>query len=147
MKIVKKAALSKDDEEALKDEIECLQELRHEHIIRLYDVFEEPDYYYLVTEKMMGGELFDRILEKSYYSEKEARQTCGILFEAIKYCHDHRVAHRDLKPENMLLRVSSVAAVGQKKHSQFPSNARCCFVRVQNMISISKLLTLVLPKK
>jgi serine/threonine protein kinase len=69
----------------------------------LYDVFDEPQYYYLVTEKMQGGELFDRIVQKSYYNEKEARDTCKIIFEAIQYCHDRSVAHRDLKPENLLL--------------------------------------------
>ncbi len=55
-------------------------------------------------ETMYGGELFDRIVQKSYYNEKEARATCTILLEAIAYCHDRRVAHRDLKPENLLLR-------------------------------------------
>lgn len=103
IKIVTKAKLSKEDEVALKDEIQVLEELKHKHIIRLYDVFEESQYYYLVTEKMMGGELFDRIVQKSYYNEKEARDVCLILFDAMKYCHDHSVAHRDLKPENLLL--------------------------------------------
>lgn len=103
IKIVTKAKLSKEDEVALKDEIQVLEELKHKHIIRLFDVFEEPQYYYLVTEKMMGGELFDRIVQKSYYNEKEARDVCLILFDAMKYCHDHNVAHRDLKPENLLL--------------------------------------------
>jgi serine/threonine protein kinase len=107
IKIVTKAKLSKEDEVALKDEIQVLEELRHKHIIRLYDVFEEPQYYYLVTEKMMGGELFDRIVQKSYYNEKEARDVCLILFDAMKYCHDHHVAHRDLKPENLLLASES----------------------------------------
>ena len=55
-------------------------------------------------ETMYGGELFDRIVTKSYYNEKEARMTCKILLEAIDYCHERRVAHRDLKPENLLLR-------------------------------------------
>jgi serine/threonine protein kinase len=89
--------LTHEDEVALKDEIEILQELQHPNIIRLYDVFEEKDFYYLVTEKMAGGELFDRIVQKSYYNEKEARDTCVILFKAIQYCHDKQVAHRDLK--------------------------------------------------
>mmetsp|Transcript_22289 Transcript_22289/g.38253 ORF Transcript_22289/g.38253 Transcript_22289/m.38253 type:complete len:233 (-) Transcript_22289:361-1059(-) len=53
---------------------------------------------------MMGGELFDRIVAKSYYNEKEARDVCKILFEAIGHCHKNSVAHRDLKPENLLLR-------------------------------------------
>jgi serine/threonine protein kinase len=59
--------------------------------------------YYLVMERMSGGELFDRIVAKAYYNEKEARDTCKIVLEAVCYCHDERVAHRDLKPENLLL--------------------------------------------
>lgn len=101
-----KSKLSKEDEIALKDEIAVLTELKHKHIIRLYDVFDENQFYYLVTEKMMGGELFDRIVQKSYYNEKEARDVCIILFDAMLYCHKHKVAHRDLKPENLLLTVS-----------------------------------------
>lgn len=99
--------MTSEDEEALKDEIAVLKELQHQHIIRLYDVFDESQYYYLVTEKMSGGELFDRIVQKSYYNEKEARDVCKILFESLRYCHAHKVAHRDLKPENLLLFVST----------------------------------------
>lgn len=54
---------------------------------------------------MRGGELFDRIVSKSFYNEKEARDVCKILFEAIGYCHSKSVAHRDLKPENLLLQA------------------------------------------
>ena len=60
VKVVTKAKLTKEDEIALKDEIQVLKELQHEHIIRLYDVFEEKNYWYLITEQMKGGELFDR---------------------------------------------------------------------------------------
>ena len=60
VKVVTKSKLTKEDEVALKDEITVLKELQHEHIIRLYDVFEERSYWYLVTEQMKGGELFDR---------------------------------------------------------------------------------------
>lgn len=107
IKIVTKAKLTQEDEDALKDEIDVLTELQHPHIIRLYDVFDESQYYYLVTEKMSGGELFDRIVQKSYYNEKEARDVCKILFQALGYCHKRNVAHRDLKPENLLLFVST----------------------------------------
>jgi calcium/calmodulin-dependent protein kinase I len=98
IKIVTKSKLTHEDEVALKDEIDILQELQHPNIIRLYDVFDEKDFYYLVTEKMAGGELFDRVVQKSYYNEKEARDTCIILFKAMEYCHKKQVAHRDLKP-------------------------------------------------
>ena len=117
IKIVTKSKLTQEDEDALKEEISVLKELQHAHIIRLYDVFDEPQYYYLVTEKMSGGELFDRIVQKSYYNEKEARDVCKILFEAMRFCHSHNVAHRDLKPENLLLFVSNFGSVVFRGHS------------------------------
>jgi len=103
VKVITKAKLTEEDDSAFKDEIAVLHELRHENIIRCYDVFDEPKHYYMVTEMMVGGELFDRIVQKSYYNEKEARDVCVILFKAIQYCHQRKVAHRDLKPENLLL--------------------------------------------
>ena len=52
---------------------------------------------------MNGGELFDRVVKKTNYTEKEARDTCKILLETIGFCHGKLIAHRDLKPENLLL--------------------------------------------
>lgn len=95
--------LSEEDEAALLDEVDILKEMKHVHIIRLYDFFTEPSTYYLVMEQMSGGELFDRIVAKAYYNEKEARDTCKILLEAVGHMHKNHVAHRDLKPENLLL--------------------------------------------
>jgi len=103
VKVITKAKLSQEDEDALKDEIHILQTLKHQNIICLYKDYNEPAFYYLVTEMMKGGELFDRIVAKTYYNEKEARDVCKILFEAIAYCHSQGIAHRDLKPENLLL--------------------------------------------
>lgn len=103
IKCVNRKKLSEEDEAALLDEVAILTELDHSHIIRLYDFFPEPNTYYLVMERMSGGELFDRIVAKAYYNEKEARDVCKIVLEAIGYCHENRVAHRDLKPENLLL--------------------------------------------
>mmetsp|Transcript_13915 Transcript_13915/g.15701 ORF Transcript_13915/g.15701 Transcript_13915/m.15701 type:complete len:334 (+) Transcript_13915:68-1069(+) len=103
VKIVTKAKLTREDDLALKDEIGILKQLDHPNIINLYDVFDESEHYYLVTEIMRGGELFDRIVTKTFYNEKEARDVCKILFEALNFCHERDVAHRDLKPENLLL--------------------------------------------
>ena len=103
IKVVHKGELNDEDEQALQDEIAVLNELHHPNIIHLYGVYEDPAHYYLVTEQMRGGELFDRIVQKAYYNEKEARDTCLVLFHAIRYCHSKQVAHRDLKPENLLL--------------------------------------------
>jgi calcium/calmodulin-dependent protein kinase I len=100
---VKKEGLTDEDKDALQVEIKILQEIRHPNIMSLVDHFEEPKMYYLVTELLEGGELFDRIVEKEYYTEKEARDLVKILLSAIKFIHDRNIVHRDLKPENLLL--------------------------------------------
>ena len=51
----------------------------------------------------IGGELFDRITKKTFYSEHDARELCKIILSAIKHLHDREIVHRDLKPENLLL--------------------------------------------
>jgi serine/threonine protein kinase len=90
--------------DALKDEIENLKKVREgPNIVQLYEVFEEEEFCFLVCELMPGGELFDRIIEKKTFSEKEARNACQCVLGALEYMHSKRVAHRDLKPENLLL--------------------------------------------
>lgn len=103
VKIVTKSELTHEDMKGLADEISILKELNHPNIMKLYEVYDEPLFYYLVTELMGGGELFDRIVQKQAYNEREARDVCKVLFDAIGYCHDQNVAHRDLKPQNLLL--------------------------------------------
>eukprot|EP00934_Nitzschia_sp_Nitz4_P002244 Nitzschia sp. Nitz4//scaffold89_size161592//6593//10007//NITZ4_002359-RA/size161592-snap-gene-0.130-mRNA-1//1//CDS//3329559559//2244//frame0 len=104
---VKEVILSKMEsggESTLKDEIAALKMLRGgPHIVRLFDVFEEDDHCFMVMEEMKGGDLLSRIVDKEVYTEREARGVCKILFEAVLYCHNKKVAHRDIKPENLLL--------------------------------------------
>ena len=89
--------------EALFSEVDVLKSLRHPNVVKLYDFFEGTKHYYLVMEKMTGGELFDRIVTKSFYNESDARDLSKILLKAMDHIHDRRIAHRDLKPENLLL--------------------------------------------
>lgn len=78
--------------------------LRNLNVIpRLFEVFEEGAEFYIVTELVQGGELFDRIVSKSHYTEKEARDLVKLFLETMAYMHEADVVHRDLKPENLLL--------------------------------------------
>ena len=97
------------DRDALSDEISNLRAVREgPHIVKLYEeYYEKSTYCYLVLELMDGGELFDRIIEKKTFSEKEARDVTRCMLEALDYMHTKRVVHRDLKPENLLLSVST----------------------------------------
>ncbi|RLN55717.1 hypothetical protein BBJ28_00012413 [Nothophytophthora sp. Chile5] len=98
IKCIKRDGLVAEDIEALTTEVAILKQMNHPNIMILHDFFVEEKFYYLVTEFMEGGELFDRIVEK-----REARDLVKLLLEAIKYCHDANIVHRDLKPENLLL--------------------------------------------
>jgi serine/threonine protein kinase len=103
IKCIKRAQLSSEDLTALVAEVKILREMQHPHIVKLYDVFQEDKYFFLVTEYMPGGELFERIVKKNFYSEREARDLVKVLLDTIAFCHDADVVHRDLKPENLLL--------------------------------------------
>ena len=89
-----RSSLDKDMETALREEIYILSELNHDHIMNLHNVVVTINHYYLVVEYLEGGELFDRIVEKSTYTESEGRDACKVLFEALNYCHSKRVVHR-----------------------------------------------------
>jgi calcium/calmodulin-dependent protein kinase I len=97
VKIIDKTKLDKEDEEALKVEVEILQRVDHPNIVSLRQVYDCPKVFYMVMELMTGGELFDRIVEKEKYTEAEARAVVYKLAQAIKYCHDLGIVHRDLK--------------------------------------------------
>jgi len=103
IKIIDTKIMKPSDIASLQQEISVLSELHHPNIIRLFGTYVEQDTYYLATEKMEGGELLDRIVQKEFYNEKEARDICRILFSAMGYCHSKQIAHRDLKPDNLLL--------------------------------------------
>jgi calcium-dependent protein kinase len=67
------------------------------------EILEDTDNYYIVTEILEGGELFDRIIEVKKFNEEKAAQILKQVLLAINYMHKNNLTHRDLKPENILL--------------------------------------------
>lgn len=100
-----KTTLTQFYETKLRDEVDILSVLHHANIIGLRDVIEEPRFYYLILEKMQGGELFDHVVRKKFATELQVRNVCKMMLSAIAYCHEHSIVHRDIKPENILLTV------------------------------------------
>jgi calcium/calmodulin-dependent protein kinase I len=68
-------------------------------------MYETKKKIYMVMELLSGGELFDRIIEKESYSEKEASQVIKSIVEALAYLHEKGIVHRDLKPENLMYKA------------------------------------------
>lgn len=102
--ISRTADLKAEDVASLQEEVTVLKSIDHPNIIKLYDFYEEKKMYYMVIELMEGGELFERIVKKTFYNEKEARDLIRILLDALAYLHRRNIVHRDLKPENLLLK-------------------------------------------
>ena len=101
IKVIDKKKI-KGKEESLKNEIRALHRLHHPNIVELFEVYEENEKIYLVMDLETGGELFDRIIEKGAYTEKDAADLIKQVLSAVAYMHDNGVVHRDLKPENLL---------------------------------------------
>jgi len=85
------------------NEVRILKAIDHPCVIRLEDVVDTKDYLYIVLELADGGELFDKIVEKTKLDEDVAKIMFYQLASAIRYLHSKNIAHRDLKPENILL--------------------------------------------
>jgi len=81
-----------------------ISKLQHPHVVKYFDFTQDRSHYYIVLEVVAGGELFDRIVQRVYYSEKEARDLVWVLLDVLHHIHGKRIAHRDLKPENLLLK-------------------------------------------
>jgi calcium/calmodulin-dependent protein kinase I len=79
-----------------------MHKVSHKHCVQLFEMFETSKKIYMVLELLTGGELFDRIVEKGSYSEKEASTLVQSIASAIAYLHSIGVVHRDLKPENLI---------------------------------------------
>ncbi|KAK7167750.1 hypothetical protein R3I94_001974 [Phoxinus phoxinus] len=103
IKIVNREKLSESVLMKVEREIAILKLIEHPHVLKLYDVYENNKYLYLVLEHVSGGELFDYLVKKGRLTPKEARKFFRQIISALDFCHSHSICHRDLKPENLLL--------------------------------------------
>ncbi|XP_059414186.1 serine/threonine-protein kinase BRSK2-like isoform X2 [Carassius carassius] len=103
IKIVNREKLSESVLMKVEREIAILKLIEHPHVLKLYDVYENNKYLYLVLEHVSGGELFDYLVKKGRLTPKEARKFFKQIISALDFCHSHSICHRDLKPENLLL--------------------------------------------
>ncbi|XP_060107361.1 calcium/calmodulin-dependent protein kinase type II subunit beta isoform X5 [Heteronotia binoei] len=102
-KIINTKKLSARDHQKLEREARICRLLKHSNIVRLHDSISEEGFHYLVFDLVTGGELFEDIVAREYYSEADASHCIHQILESVTYIHHYAIVHRDLKPENLLL--------------------------------------------
>ena len=79
-----------------------MKTMSHPNIVQIKDCFETEDYFYIVMEKINGGELLDHLVDNCM-SEHEVAIIMHQILSAISYMQENGIVHRDLKPENIML--------------------------------------------
>ncbi|XP_075498341.1 calcium-dependent protein kinase SK5 isoform X1 [Primulina tabacum] len=109
--IPKKKLICAEDYDDVWREIQIMHHLsENPNVVRIKGTFEDVVSIHIVMELCAGGELFDRIIRKGHYSEKEAAKLIKTIVGVVEACHSLGVMHRDLKPENFLFLSSDEEA-------------------------------------
>ena len=105
MKIVDKGHIGQHQVlvDLMEQELEVLQNTDHPHIVRVMELLEDEAKFYIVSELVSGGELYDYIIKKKKLSEKQSASIIKQILLALNYMHKQDIVHRDIKPENILL--------------------------------------------
>mmetsp|Transcript_10074 Transcript_10074/g.13137 ORF Transcript_10074/g.13137 Transcript_10074/m.13137 type:complete len:194 (-) Transcript_10074:105-686(-) len=101
--MITKAKLLEQEQERLEYEVSLMQQIKHPNIVALHSFFDEPQNYFLVMEKMSGGDLLSYLEKVSFFDETQGRNIVKAIIDGVACLHSKNIAHRDLKPENILL--------------------------------------------
>ena len=105
-------AMDSDNKKKVENEIGLLMKTcKCKHVVKLLEVFESKDYYFLVTEYAAGGDLATIIKSKGGFSEEEAKPVFIGVIDGLRELHSMKVVHRDLKPENIVLSEKGKACI------------------------------------
>ncbi|KAJ0409830.1 hypothetical protein P43SY_005724 [Pythium insidiosum] len=108
-KVIRREYLSTANRQAaLKQELSIVQRARHPNLLRVFDVFDEPEQVVIVTERALGGEVLDVLCSSPSWTEMDVMFIVRELLTVLAFLHSHGITHRDVKPENVLCRTTSL---------------------------------------
>lgn len=103
VKMLSKKNITEQELKDIANEVRIVKDLDHPNVMKMYEEYEDSKYLYIVTELIEGGELFDELIRRKKFTEKDCCAIVRQLLEALSYCHANMIVHKDLKPENILL--------------------------------------------
>lgn len=89
-------------------EFQLLRNLDHPHILRIYDLYKDQRYIYMITELCEGGDIFSMIQKADNFNEKIASRIMKQVMNAVLYCHSTGIVHRDIKSDNILFLENNI---------------------------------------
>lgn len=128
---IKMVEKKKDGKQFWDVELTILRRVRHTNIIQLLEVYDGKDRIYMIMELATGGELFDRIVTRGNFTERDATQVLHMVLDAMRYLHGLGITHRDLKPENLLyyhpgneskIMITDFGLASYRKTAELPEN-------------------------
>merc|ERR1712166_1125335 len=106
VKVLRKEAMNKEETDAMLNEINILAGLDHPNVVKIFEYFEDAKRFYIVTQFIEGGELFDEIIKRGSFTERDTAVLMRMMLGCIAHCHSKNIVHRDLKPENVMFEGS-----------------------------------------
>ena len=112
----------------MEQELDVLSKTDHPHMVRVFELLQDETSFYIVTELVRGGELYDHIIKVKRVSEAQAADILRQILLAVNYMHQQSIVHRDIKPENILLAPEEQASPA-KLNLKLTDFGFACFYR------------------
>lgn len=104
LKVIKKTSIIyQDDDHKFLKEIEILIKLEHPNIIKIYEYYTDDINFYLITDYISNGELYNYVYKAKSFNERQTQYIMKQVLCAVNYLHLNNIAHRDIKLENILV--------------------------------------------